>query len=168
MLCRAECRECCVSKNFSLGGKCCFLKCEATELNSVCRIGHHSFALILQIDNEEYGDALQLARTYQLDCDLVYQQQWSNSIISKATIEDYLVSTGYINNSSCHFVQSRVTKQQWVMSECLYRVTDDYNAMNDLLKYGLIRTNISQVVPDLSTEMTGTQLMEEVLRGIER
>ena len=50
-----------------------------------------------QIDNEEYGDALQLARTYQLDCDLVYQRQWITSPISKATIEDYLVSTGDIN-----------------------------------------------------------------------
>ena len=49
--------------------------------------------LLPQIDNEEYGDALQLARTYQLDCDLVYQQQWSTSPISKATIEDYLVTT---------------------------------------------------------------------------
>lgn len=54
-------------------------------------------APILQIDNEEYGDALQLARTYQLDCDLVYQRQWSTSPISKATIEDYLVSTKDIN-----------------------------------------------------------------------
>ena len=52
--------------------------------------------LCSQIDNKEYGDALQLARTYQLDCDLVYQQQWSNAPISKATIEDYLVSRQHI------------------------------------------------------------------------
>ena len=54
------------------------------------------------------------------------------------------------------------------MSECLHRVTDDYNAMNDLLKYGLIRTGISEVVTDLSIEVTDIHLVEEVLRGIER
>lgn len=54
------------------------------------------------------------------------------------------------------------------MSECLHRVTDDYNAMNDLLNYGLIRTSISKVVTDLSVEVTDTHLVEEVLRGIER
>ena len=45
-----------------------------------------------QIDNEEYGEALVLARTYKLDCDLVYQRQWRNSAVSVASIQDYLVS----------------------------------------------------------------------------
>ena len=54
------------------------------------------------------------------------------------------------------------------MSECLHRVTDDYNAMNDLLKYGLIRTSINELVTDLSVEVTDGHLVEEVLRGIER
>lgn len=50
------------------------------------------------------------------------------------------------------------------MSECLHRVTNDYNAMSDLLKYGLIRTSVG-VVTGLSDELT---TVEEVLRGIER
>ncbi|XP_065910966.1 NBAS subunit of NRZ tethering complex-like isoform X2 [Dysidea avara] len=95
-----------------------------------------------KIDSEEYGYALQLAKTYQLDCDLVYQQQWNKSPISKATIEDYL---------------SRVSKQQWVMSECLRRVTNNYEAMIDLLKYGLIRTSIEKVA-ELASEETGVVL----------
>lgn len=45
----------------------------------------------LQIDNEEYGEALQLARAYRLDCDLVYQRQWRSQKVSVATIHDYLV-----------------------------------------------------------------------------
>lgn len=45
-----------------------------------------------QIDNEEYGEALALAKAYSLDCDLVYQQQWRNNKVSIATIHDYLVS----------------------------------------------------------------------------
>lgn len=43
-----------------------------------------------KINNEEYGEALQLARTYGLDCDLVYQRQWRNHEVSVTTIEDYL------------------------------------------------------------------------------
>jgi hypothetical protein len=46
-----------------------------------------------QIDNEEYGEALQLARAYGLDCDLVYQRQWRSQKVSVASIHDYLVST---------------------------------------------------------------------------
>ena len=54
------------------------------------------------------------------------------------------------------------------MSECLHRVTDDYNAMSDLLKYGLIRTSLGQVIPDLSIDPSDPHVVEEVLRGIER
>ena len=37
--------------------------------------------------------ALDLARKYGLDCDLVYQRQWRNSPVSVTSIQDYLVST---------------------------------------------------------------------------
>ena len=47
---------------------------------------------MLQIENEEYGEALLLARTYGLDCDLVYQRQWRKAPVSIAAIQDYLVS----------------------------------------------------------------------------
>lgn len=50
------------------------------------------FVEFFQIDNEEYGEALALAKAYNLDCDLVYQQQWRNNKVSVATIHDYLVS----------------------------------------------------------------------------
>ena len=55
-----------------------------------------------------------------------------------------------------------------MISQCLNCVTDDYNAMTDLLKYGLIRTSISEVISDLSIEITDIHLVEEVLKGIER
>ena len=42
--------------------------------------------------NREYGEALELARRYELDCDLVYQRQWQQSLpVTVAAIEDYLV-----------------------------------------------------------------------------
>ena len=47
---------------------------------------------VRQIDMEEYGVALDLARKYNLDCDLVYQRQWRNTPVSVTSIQDYLVS----------------------------------------------------------------------------
>jgi len=47
---------------------------------------------VFQIDLEEYGVALDLARKYNLDSDLVYQRQWRNSPVSVTSIQDYLVS----------------------------------------------------------------------------
>lgn len=45
-----------------------------------------------KIDNEDYEEALALAHTYNLDCDLVYQRQWRTSNVSVQSIYDYLVS----------------------------------------------------------------------------
>ena len=44
-----------------------------------------------KLNAEEYGEALQLARSYKLDTDLVYQKQWRSKPIAKSTINDYLV-----------------------------------------------------------------------------
>jgi len=43
-------------------------------------------------------------------------------------------------------------------------VTDNYEAMADLLKYGLIRTSIEKVA-DLASEEAGVILTEELLRS---
>ena len=80
---------------------------------------------ILKIENEEYGEALELARQYSLDCDMVYQCQWQLSVPSVASIEDYL---------------SKVSKMSWVLKECLHSVAPDFLTMKELLSYGLHRT----------------------------
>ena len=49
-------------------------------------------SLVLQIEQEEYGEALALATVYGLDCDLVYQRQWRRTPVSVASIQDYLRS----------------------------------------------------------------------------
>ena len=47
----------------------------------------------LQMESEEYGEALELARRYGLDCNRVYQHQWAESQpFTAAAISDYLVS----------------------------------------------------------------------------
>jgi hypothetical protein len=39
----------------------------------------------------EYGDALTLAKIYNLDTDAVYQKQWRSASVTSASINDYLV-----------------------------------------------------------------------------
>ncbi|XP_077593113.1 NBAS subunit of NRZ tethering complex isoform X2 [Stigmatopora nigra] len=75
-----------------------------------------------KIDNEEYGEALSLARAYDLDSDLVYQRQWRKSAVSVASIQDYL---------------SKIRKRSWVLHECVERVPENVDAAKELLQYGL-------------------------------
>ncbi|XP_046551537.1 LOW QUALITY PROTEIN: neuroblastoma-amplified sequence-like [Haliotis rubra] len=84
-----------------------------------------------KIDAEEYGEALALARTYGLDCDLVYQRQWRKSPVSVASIQDYL---------------SKISKRSWVLHECLERVPDNIDAMWELLQYGLRGTDLPALI----------------------
>ena len=44
-----------------------------------------------KIDQLEYGEALDLAKVYKLDADLVYQRQWTKDPVSVNSIKDYLV-----------------------------------------------------------------------------
>ena len=75
------------------------------------------------MENEEYGEALELARQYGLDCNLVYQRQWQLATpITVAAIQDYL---------------SHVDDRPWVLRECLHSVAEDFLTMKELLLYGL-------------------------------
>ncbi|XP_065291612.1 NBAS subunit of NRZ tethering complex-like [Dermacentor albipictus] len=84
-----------------------------------------------KIDAEEYGEALDLARTYGLDSDLVYQRQWRKSSASVAAIQDYL---------------SKINKCTWVLHECLERVPESLEAARRLLEFGLQGTDVEALV----------------------
>ncbi|ESO01326.1 hypothetical protein HELRODRAFT_174879 [Helobdella robusta] len=84
-----------------------------------------------KLDNEEYEEALLLAQTYDLDCDLTYQKQWKRSTVTVDTIHNYL---------------SRVSKRSWVLHECLERAVPSMVAMIELIQHGLIGTNLQAVV----------------------
>ncbi|KAM3855647.1 NBAS subunit of NRZ tethering complex isoform 2-T2 [Vipera latastei] len=84
-----------------------------------------------KIDNEEYGEALSLAQTYELDSDLVYQRQWRKSAVSVASIQDYL---------------SKIKKRSWVLHECLERVPENVDAAKELLQYGLKGTDLEALI----------------------
>ncbi|XP_076063779.1 NBAS subunit of NRZ tethering complex-like [Oratosquilla oratoria] len=84
-----------------------------------------------KIDNEEYGEALALARSYNLDCDRVYQQQWRRSPVTVASIQDFL---------------SKIKKRSWVLAECLNRVPENIDAAKELLVYGLQGTDLEAII----------------------
>ncbi|KAK3097270.1 hypothetical protein FSP39_008222 [Pinctada imbricata] len=84
-----------------------------------------------KIDNEEYGEALALARAYGLDTDRVYQRQWRKSAVSVASIQDYL---------------SKISKRSWVLHECLERMPDTIDAMKELLEFGLRGTDLQALI----------------------
>ncbi|PIK59421.1 putative neuroblastoma-amplified sequence [Apostichopus japonicus] len=84
-----------------------------------------------RIQNEEYGEALAVAKRFALDTDLVYQTQWKKYPVSLATIQDYL---------------SKITKRSWVLHECLERVPEDIDAARELLEYGLSGTDVKALI----------------------
>ncbi|KAF7993079.1 hypothetical protein HCN44_005860 [Aphidius gifuensis] len=79
-----------------------------------------------KINIEKYEEALELASSYNLDKDLVYQTQWRKSDFSINSIKNHL---------------SKVSKRSWVLSECIIRVPDTLDAARELLNFGLKGAN---------------------------
>ncbi|XP_062511926.1 NBAS subunit of NRZ tethering complex-like isoform X2 [Corticium candelabrum] len=86
-----------------------------------------------KISQEEYGEAVALAQRFDLDADLVYQTQWKACEVSKASIADYL---------------AKISKIDWVLRECLTRVSGDCDAARELFLFGLNITNIWDVMDE--------------------
>lgn len=84
-----------------------------------------------KIENEDYEEALSLAKTYNLDTDLVYQTQWRKSEFSLNAIADHL---------------AKVSKRSWVLNECKTRVPDNFEAAKELLKFGLRGANLETLI----------------------
>ena len=80
-----------------------------------------------KLNLEEYGEALQLAKSYNLDTDLVYQKQWRLKPITKSTIIDYL---------------SKIKKRSWVLHECEERISPNIDTTKYLLDFGLQGTDL--------------------------
>ena len=69
---------------------------------------------------------MSLAKTYNLDTDLVYQTQWRKSEFSLKAIQEHL---------------AKVSKRSWVLNECISRVPDSFDAARELLNFGLRGAN---------------------------
>lgn len=74
---------------------------------------------------------MSLAKTYNLDTDLVYQTQWRKSEFSLKAIADHL---------------AKVSKRSWVLNECKTRVPDNIEAARELLKFGLRGANLGTLI----------------------
>ncbi|XP_063995592.1 NBAS subunit of NRZ tethering complex-like [Diachasmimorpha longicaudata] len=99
-----------------------------------------------KIDIEEYEDALNLANTYNLDKDLVYQTRWRKSEFSLEAITNHL---------------SKVSKRSWVLNECISRVPDTLEAARELLNFGLRGANLETFLL-ISSHDDGKFMDEEV------
>ncbi len=84
-----------------------------------------------KLNSEEYGEALQLAKSYKLDTDLVYQKQWRSKPISKNTIVDYL---------------SKIKKRSWILQECMQRVSPSIDTTKYLIDFGLRGTDLDSLI----------------------
>lgn len=84
-----------------------------------------------KLNGEEYGEALQLAKRYDLDTDLVYQKQWRSKTMNKSSINDYL---------------SKIKKRSWILHECIERVPDQIDSAKYLIEFGLRGTDIDALI----------------------
>ncbi|CAG7816117.1 unnamed protein product [Allacma fusca] len=84
-----------------------------------------------KIDAEEYGEALDLAKIYNLDSDLVFQRRWTKTPVTVRSIKDFL---------------AKITKRNWVLQECLDRVPDNLIAARKLLEFGMKGTDLTAAV----------------------
>ncbi len=75
-----------------------------------------------KIDDQEYGEAIMLARHYGLDCDYVYERQWRLSKHDMHAVMDYL---------------SKIKSRDVVLKECQTVVPDSAEAMEGLLAFGI-------------------------------
>lgn len=108
-----------------------------------------------KLNAEEYGEALQLANTYNLDSDRVYLKQWNSKPITKSTINDYLVCV----LSVCLFVfkfrfnlilfqqpKSKIKKRSTILRECERRVPCNIDTAKALIEFGLHGTDLDSLI----------------------
>ncbi|CAG2164289.1 unnamed protein product [Oppiella nova] len=81
--------------------------------------------------DNEFESALELAITYGFDCDVVYQRMWRKTPITRQTIDESL---------------SKISKQLWILRECVECVAQDLDSMKYLLQFGLNITTCDKFV----------------------
>ncbi|KAI5631323.1 secretory pathway protein sec39 domain-containing protein [Phthorimaea operculella] len=89
-----------------------------------------------KIESGNYTEALTLAETFNLDSDLVYQQQWRKNPVSTDAIQKYL---------------SKVSKKIWAVHQCVDRLPETLSAAKELLQFGL--------------QLTNEKILEEINKG---
>ncbi|XP_045524130.1 neuroblastoma-amplified sequence-like isoform X2 [Pieris brassicae] len=90
-----------------------------------------------KIEGGKYSEALTLAETFDLDSDLVYQQQWRKNPVSTDAIQNYL---------------SKVSKKIWAVHQCVDRLPESLSAARDLLDFGLTLT-CSEILNEINKDL---------------
>ncbi|KAL0901958.1 hypothetical protein ABMA27_007101 [Loxostege sticticalis] len=97
-----------------------------------------------KIESGNYSEALTLAETFNLDSDLVYQQQWRKNPVSTDAIEKYL---------------SKVTKKIWAVHQCVDRLPETLPAAKELLQFGLELTN-ERILHEINKDRQESELKD--------
>ncbi|CAG9580984.1 unnamed protein product [Danaus chrysippus] len=99
-----------------------------------------------KIESGKYKEALSLAATFDLDRDLVYQQQWRRNPVSTDAIHNYL---------------SKVSKKIWVVHQCVDRLPESAPAARHLLDFGLELTNI-HILEEINKDLPDDEQCQDV------
>ncbi|CAK1544389.1 unnamed protein product [Leptosia nina] len=90
-----------------------------------------------KIESGKYTEALTLADTFDLDSDLVYQQQWRKNPVSTDAIQKFL---------------SKITKKIWVVHQCVDRLPESLSAARDLLDFGL-KLTCAEILDEINKDL---------------
>jgi hypothetical protein len=90
----------------------------------------------VQLENKEYGSALQLAQYYGLSTDEVYKAQWLDAPVSRESNSDYL---------------SKVKEPGWALEQCLHRVVSTGKEARCLVDHGMTLTNLPRLQQHVAT-----------------
>ncbi|CAK1601604.1 unnamed protein product [Parnassius mnemosyne] len=97
-----------------------------------------------KIESGNYSEALNLAETFGLDSDLVYQQQWRKNPVSTEAIQKYL---------------SKVSKKIWAVHQCVDRLPETLPAAKELLQFGLELTN-ERILDEINKDKSEDELKD--------
>ncbi|CAB4488239.1 unnamed protein product [Rhizophagus irregularis] len=107
-------------------GKIVTVSRKTYRLNRISKISPLEL-LNRKINALDYDDALVIAKTYDLDTDVIYQAQWQDAEVSESAIHDYL---------------DKIHDREWVLSACIRTFSNKPDLLRLLLNYGLKDTDI--------------------------
>jgi hypothetical protein len=98
-----------------------------------------------RLDAGDFDGALQLASQYDLNRDLVYELQWTNSAVDQLSIDSFL---------------AQVQDTHWALDQCTTRLGDDVCSNEALLEHGLQLTELRHVLPSDPNDVSVDSLHE--------
>ncbi len=102
-----------------------------------------------KIEDEEYGEAIDIARLFNLNCDRVYVQQWRLSDLSTHSVKDYL---------------GKVKKLETLLGECILTIPPTAEACQSLYRFGLAQVGMAMTEEERTEEkLQAQELLQQFL-----